>query len=141
MMKLPTSCNQLKIYIDRLRDGNELSIEESVPSELLDLQDGDLEFAREVKISGEAYTTDDHLIIRLEIETCAYLPCTICNEKVEIPINIHDFAQTLELTEIRKAIYDFSKDVRDAILLKTPRFAECEGNCPERAALAQFLKN
>ena len=55
--------NFLKIYIDRLGDGQTEKIEETVPPEMIDVNEKDLQFKHPVLLSGKAYLADDHLII------------------------------------------------------------------------------
>jgi uncharacterized metal-binding protein YceD (DUF177 family) len=131
----------LKIYIDRLKGGQTLKLEESLPPDFLDVHEEDLLFAEPVRLKGEAYLANEHLIIHLNIETTACLPCSICNDPVHLPISIKNIYLTEPLDEIKGAIFDITGEVRESILLQTPLFTECHGGkCPERDALQQFLK-
>lgn len=130
-----------KIYIDRLKNDDTETIHEIVEPDFL--QEGEKEplFIHKVTVSGQAYLANHHLILDLKIKATALLPCSICNEPVEIPIEIDDFTQTVELSEIRASIYDFEGEIRDSILLKLPQFIECHhGHCPQRKELNKYLK-
>jgi uncharacterized metal-binding protein YceD (DUF177 family) len=132
---------KLKIYIDRLKDGQTLKIEETLPPDFLEIQEEELAFEDPIHIRGEAYLADEHLIIHLDIETSAHLPCSICNDAVSIPIAIKNIYLTEPLSEIKNSIFDLAEQVRETILLHTPLFAECnEGKCPERENIKKFLK-
>ncbi|MBS0629679.1 MAG: hypothetical protein JSS30_05580 [Verrucomicrobia bacterium] len=130
-----------KIYIDRLKNDDTETIHEIVDSDFL--QEGEKEplFIGKVTVTGQAYLANHHLILELKIKATATLPCSICNEIVEIPIEIDDFTQTVEISEIRASIYDFAQDVRDSVLLKLPQFVECHhGHCPQRKDINKYLK-
>jgi len=128
-----------KIYIDRLTQGKGEHIEESLSPEFLDVDEADLAFQKNVLIRGEAYLTGDHLVLRLKVEAKVLMPCAICNEMVEIPIEIEQFYHTKELEAIPSHVYDFTTELREAILLEVPSFVECKRNCPERAKLKKYF--
>lgn len=132
---------QFKIYIDRLKHEEKESIDQEVPSEFLDVREEDLSFPTPVKIKGEAYLADEHLILHLHLKTTAALPCAICNQLVQIPISIDDFYHSEPIDELRSPTFDYTEALREAILLQVPPFAECHrGNCPERATISPYLK-
>lgn len=131
----------LKIYIDRLKGGQTLKIDETLPPGFLDVDEEDLLFEDPVFLNGEAYLANEHLIIHLNIETQASLPCSICNDPVHISIVIKNIYLSNPLAEIKGAVFDITNEVRESILLQTPLFTECHnGKCPERESLKQFLK-
>jgi uncharacterized metal-binding protein YceD (DUF177 family) len=131
----------LKIYIDRLKGGHTQKIEESLPPDFLEVKDEELAFNDPVRIWGTVCLADEHLVIHLDIETSACLPCSICNDAVSIPIVIKNIYLTQPLTEINGAIFDLTEQVRETLLLQTPLFAECRrGKCPERESIKKFLK-
>jgi len=130
-----------QIYIDRLKDDDTEIIYEVVQPEFLEIAEKDLSFTSDVTISGKAYLAKNHLILDLKIKLYANLPCSICNEKTEIPIEIEDFTHTQEICEIPSAIYDYTEELRSAILLKIPQFIECNhGHCPSRKEVNKYLK-
>ncbi|MGC1878166.1 MAG: hypothetical protein WA347_02500 [Rhabdochlamydiaceae bacterium] len=131
----------LKIYIDRLKGTQTLKIEETLSPDFLEVDEEDLLFDEAILIKGEAYVADEHLVIHLNIETTACLPCSICNHPIQVPVALKNIYLTKTLTEIAGAIYDITDEVRESILIQTPLFAECNGGkCPEREHLKQFLK-
>ena len=130
----------LKIYIDRLKGGQTLKIDETLSSNFLDIHEQDLLFEGPVRLKGEAYLANEHLIIHLNIETTATLPCSVCNDPVHIPIVIKNIYLTESLSKIKGATFDMTDEVRESILLQTPLFTEChQGKCPEREKLKKFL--
>ncbi len=132
----------LKIYIDRLKNGQNQAIKETLTPEFLDIQDEELAFKDPVQVKAEAYVTDDFLVIHLTTETSAWLPCSICNESIRTPISIKNLALTIALEEIKGAIFDLTEKLRDTILLQTPLYTECNnGKCPERENLKKFLNS
>jgi uncharacterized metal-binding protein YceD (DUF177 family) len=130
-----------KIYIDRLKAGHTERIEEEISSAFLDVHEKELSFPEPVKINGEAYLADDHLVIHLHMETKVKLPCSICNEPLTLPLVIDDFYHTEPTKELRSPVFDYTDALREAVLLQAPPFAECrEGNCPERENINKYLK-
>lgn len=131
----------LKIYIDRLKSGDTVKIEETLQPDFLAIEDEELLFEDPIELKAEAYLADEHLVIQLNIATTAYLPCSICNDPVPTPISAKNIYITYPLSEIKGAIFDLTEQVRETTLLQTPLFAECnEGKCPEREMIKKFLK-
>ena len=132
---------ELKIFIDRLKEGSIEKLEGEVPPNFLELDDRDLQCTSPVKLKGQAYIATDHLLIQLHIETKIFMPCSICNEPTEIKIKIPDFTHVEPLSEIRSSIFDYTELLREDILLSLPQFTECHnGKCPERDLIKNYLK-
>lgn len=132
----------LKIYVDRLKGGNTCKINETLPSDFLEVDEEELLFDDPIEIRGEAYIVDEHLVIQLCIETAAYLPCSVCNDAVQTSIRVKNLYLTKPLNEIKGAIFDLAEEIRESILLQVPLFIECNnGKCPERENIKKFLKS
>ena len=132
----------LTIYTDRLKEGHVEEIHEEIPSALLDINDKDLRFADPIHIEGEAYIADEELLIHLNVNGEAILPCSICNGDVHLPIVLENLYLAQPLAECKTKLFDLKEFVRESLLLEVPQFAEChEGKCPERETLTPFLKS
>ncbi len=130
-----------KIYVDRLRDGQEIKIEERVSPDFLEIREPDLAFQKNIEVKGVAYLAENELILNLSILAEALVACSICNEKVPIGIKIENFYYAKPLSEIKSSIFNFKDLLRETILLEVPAFAECnQGNCPKRKEIEKFLK-
>ena len=93
-------------------------------------------------VKGEAYLAEQSLILHLNIETFCKIPCSICNSPVRVPVQLKNFYHTVPLEEIRGGIYNFKELIREAILIETPHFAECnDGLCPRRQEIQKYLKD
>jgi uncharacterized metal-binding protein YceD (DUF177 family) len=133
--------DQFKIYVNRLNNGQAQNHAEVLPPDFLEVQEEALNFKENIHISGTTYLADDHLVSHLDIEATAFIPCSICNEPVRIPILIKDLYLSKPLDDIKGAIYDLADDIRESILLQVPQFAECnKGQCPNRPFIQQFLE-
>ncbi|MGE0199249.1 MAG: DUF177 domain-containing protein [Simkaniaceae bacterium] len=130
---------QLKIYIDRLSDEKTEKIRENLTPDFIDVDEEDLQFRAPVHIEGQAYIAESHLIVQLKIETEALIPCSICNQKVTVPLKINPLYHTEELSNIRGQIYDYTPPLREGILLEVPTYVECGENCPEREKIKNYL--
>ena len=129
------------IYVDQLRDGEVKAIEEHFSPSFLDIHEDDLAFEKEVIVNGEAYLADQELVLHWSVETEARVACSICNDKVSVPLVIEGAYQSISLAEIKGAVYDFKELLREAILLEVPSFVECHGgSCPKRQDFRKYLK-
>lgn len=131
---------EFKIYVDRLVDDQELAIEETLPSDFIDIDEKDITFGETVSLHGEAYLAGDHLILQLRIETHVLIPCAVCNQPADTNILLTNFYHTESRDEIRSGEYDCIPKLREAILLEVPTFTECDNhNCPSRNELNKYL--
>jgi len=133
---------EFKIFVDRLRNGHKEKIEEKFSPQALEMkEEKELFFPSTVDVSGETYLAEDHLVLHIHISTQVTVPCTICNEKFTIPIEIPNVYISTPLSEIRDSTFDYSSEVREAVLLQIPTYFECQdGNCPERTVIKKYLK-
>ena len=130
-----------KIYIDRLKGGLVQRIEGAFDNGFLEIDEEELRFPNPVTVKGEAYLTDEHLVIHLSASTSAEMPCSICNEMIKTPLTVGNFYHTEPLLEIQGALYDFGQALREALLIELPRTIECnQGHCPAREALEPFMR-
>lgn len=130
-----------KIYVDRLREGSTYSIDEQLPPDFMDIHEKELEFFKPIQVTGEAYLADHDLVVTLEAEATAVIPCRICGKPVETVITLPRFHHSVPIKEVKGAIFLFDQILREAILLDTPQFAECnDGQCPQRTEVARYLK-
>lgn len=132
--------NKLAVYLERLKAEAD-SIEEVLTPLELELEDESLHFSEEIAVNGTAYLAEDHVIVQLDVEAKAKLPCSICNVEVTVPVELQNTYLTKEVSEIPGGVYHYSDDLREAILLASPSFTECNmGNCPERSILKAYVK-
>lgn len=130
-----------RIYVEQLRDGQIETLAEIFSPEFLNVKEKDLAFIDPVNISGEAYLADDMLVLHLNVDTLATMPCRICNETFKHEIRIKDFYHAESVDEIKGRVFDFHNVLREAIILETPPLAEChQGKCPKRKTLQKFFK-
>ena len=128
------------IYIDRLKDGQVEKIDLELSPVFMEIHEKDLAFNDTVQIEGSFYTTPDHLIGNLQVNTNLMMPCSICDETFSIPICVDNYYITEPLENIPSGLYYPQDGIREAILLETPSFYECNnGQCPCRKELATIL--
>jgi uncharacterized metal-binding protein YceD (DUF177 family) len=133
--------DKLKIYIDRLKSGDAEKLDITLPPDFLEVEEEDLAFVEPVRVFGETYIANDHLVISLSIDTSAFIPCSVCNEAVRIPLELRNIYLTKPLEEIKGVVFDLAEEVRESLLLQVPLFTECQsGKCPEREQLKKFMK-
>lgn len=131
-----------RIYVDQLRDGKVEKIDRLFPAEVMEMEESELRFNKEIHVKGEAYQSEDSLILHLTIDAIGIIPCSICNEPVEAPISVKGLYHVVSIDEIKGHIYDMREVVRENVLLNTPSFTECNGGkCSERASLGKYLKS
>ncbi len=132
---------RFRIYIDRLKDQHTEVLELSLPPDFLEINEADLRFNQPVSVKGKAYLAYQDLIVDLNIRAVAEIPCAICNEPTEIPIELDHLMLVEALSEIPTGVFDIRSSLREAILLEVPLTAECAGGCPKRPEVEKFLKN
>jgi len=129
-----------QIYLDRLSLGKEQKLDAYLePSDLIE-GDENLLFKAPVHLNGRAYLAEDELIMQLDIEATAWMPCAVCNEFTPFKLNLEQHYLTQDLNEIQGAIFDFRELVLEEILVNLPHLVECQGNCPKRKELGNYLK-
>jgi uncharacterized metal-binding protein YceD (DUF177 family) len=129
---------ELKIYLDRLHGGKTETINLELSPTFIDVDEKDLQFDGVVSIKGKAYLANDHLVVHLGIQATASIPCSICNQPTRLVIKIPEFYHTEELNELKEKVYYYESPLREAILLETPPFGECQGGCPKRKELEKY---
>lgn len=129
------------IYIDRLTDGKTQEISQEISPSFIDVCEEELKFQVPVHIEGEAHVAQDTLVLRLSIETQATMPCSICNQEMQIKIEISDSYFSEEIASIAHGVFNYKALLRESILLEVPLTAECDGSCKERENMAHLLKN
>jgi len=133
--------NPFKIFVDRLKKEDKHKIHEVVSPDFLDIHEEELSFHNNVIVDGEAYLAHDELILHLSAEAEALIACAICNEGVPTKVRLEAFYHAEPLDKIKGAIFDYQELLRENILVETPEFVECEGNCPKRKVLKKYLKS
>ena len=128
------------IHIANLENGVILKINTALSSTFLDVNEMDLRFGNDVKITGEAYLTDDDLVLHLSASTIAQMPCSVCNQMVSFPLAIKRYYHAEPLNAIKGTSFDFREILRESLLIELPKIIECNQNCPERANLTPFLR-
>ncbi len=131
--------DRFKIYVEQLRDGHTEQISEVFSPAFLEVQEDNLRYVEDVSVRGEAYLADDDLILNVSIQTSAQLPCIICNEPVAVPIHIEGFYHAEPLANIKSGIFNYKDVLREDVILETPKFAECQGKCPQRKVMAKYF--
>ncbi len=133
--------DRFKIYVDQLKAGHVEKIKEEFSPEFLDVDEPGLHFVKAVCVQGEAYVAEGELVLHLDIQAEAEIPCRVCNEPVAAPVEIEGLYMAIPLSEVPSGVFSLVEPLREAILLETPRFAECSsGQCPERKSIEKFLK-
>lgn len=131
----------LKIYVDRLMNGQTELVQGRVKPGFLHIEDDAISFENDVSLNGRAYVAENHVILQLDIETNYETHCKICNEKLTMPVALKGIYITEDLNNIKGKIFDYSEVLRETIILEIPFYSECKGNCPSREELKKYLKN
>ena len=110
------------------------------PAEIMDIEEGDLQFESPISCTASAYLASDHLVIHLDIDAKAKLPCTTCNDPIEKTISLRHVYYSSPIEELDSQEVDLRPIIRENILLETPHFAECvQEGCPEKEALKGYF--
>lgn len=129
------------IAIDHLRDGKREKIEGSFSPDFLKTNEQELDFSAPVQVDGEAYLTDEDLVLHLSAKTSVKMPCVICNEMTEVELKLSHFYHTVSLKEFREPFFDWKEPLREELFIELPQYVECNrGKCPQRPQIASYLK-
>ncbi|MBS0623180.1 MAG: hypothetical protein JSS62_01000 [Verrucomicrobia bacterium] len=132
--------DRFKIYIHRLRDGKAEQISETFSSDFLGIEEEGLKFEAPVHVEGTACVSGEDFVLSLRIKTLAKMPCVVCNQFTDVPIEVSKLMHTQGLAELKSGLFRMGELIREGILLELPLIAECcSGQCPDRAALTQFF--
>lgn len=133
--------SEFVILIDRLKGQANHKIDLKVEPAFLGPEEDELKFSHPVTVKGEAYMTDAHLILHLNAATVIQMPCSVCNEMIDVDLKIDNFYHTEPVEDIKGAIFDFREALREALLIELPRTVECNGGkCSERESIKPFMK-
>jgi uncharacterized metal-binding protein YceD (DUF177 family) len=131
---------KLNLYIERIRDDTE-TLSETLKPTFMDVEEKDVLFQDPIELKGEAYVTDDYLIIRMSIHTKARLVCSFCNNSFTFDIDLPNFLHEEPLENISGATFDLLPLVRETILLALPMYPQCGlTSCNHRDEIEPYLK-
>ena len=128
------------IYIDRLKGDVPQKINLTLSPDFFEVNEQGLLLDAPVKVVGEAYLTDEDLVLHLTASTIAQMPCAICNKMVPLTLAVKNFYHAEPLKEIRHAVFDLRALLREALLVELPNFVECQGKCLERVTITPYLR-
>jgi uncharacterized metal-binding protein YceD (DUF177 family) len=127
-----------KILVDRLKNEKEQKVCEEVTSSFLGIDEPGLRYEGSLQVQGMAAMHYQEIILNLEMNALAILPCSICNKDVEKKVRAEQVV-AFHTDEIKQGTLDYSEVIRDMILLETPKFAECNDNCSKRKEIESYL--
>lgn len=129
----------LKIFTEQLRNGKRETFEHTLPPDFLEIHEPDLVFHHSIHVKGEAYATDEDLILQLIAHTEAQMPCSICNQMTFVTLKTEKLYHTIPLDD--STTFDFTDILREELVILIPQYVECHGKCPERQTVSKFMKN
>lgn len=133
--------DRFRIYVEQLRNGNTEEIDETLPPDFLEINEKELSITKSVHVRGQVYLAEEMLVLHLDIDAVATMPCAVCNGPADVTIAIKGFYHAVPMDEIKIAIYDFREILRETILIEVPILTEChQGKCPQRKSLQKYFK-
>jgi len=121
----------MKINVKRIPvDGESLSGSE--PASIMELDEPDLRFGREIAYQLFAQVQGSALLVTGKLQTAATLRCSRCLKSFEQPLRVDQFVFHQELGG--EDFVDLAANIREDIILELPQRAlcqsECKGLCP-----------
>lgn len=132
--------DDLKLYLDRFRSNEYKDFSLISSPEILENAEKEAFYEDPIHIEGTATIANDHFIVDITIKTNIKVFCKICNEMLVIPFNYAQKHGAFSLEKIKSGIFCLEAYVRDLVFLHTPRYKECNDNCPEREVIKNYLK-
>lgn len=130
----------LRLFIDRIRAQGCEKIDLRLDPDFMDIHEKELAFIDPIAVEGEVYLAGEEVVVALRAETVIHMPCAICNASIALPLQ-NAWTSVEPVESFRHGVIDLSEMVRENLLIEVPLTAECEqGNCPERVALAPYLR-
>lgn len=132
----------LQLALDPLLGGHVEKINTQLKGEIFDLlPDDDLHVEGPIAVTGEAYVTDEFLILALEAKGIFSVLCGFCNERFTLEVAIQKKSHEVPLEEIPHKLFDLGEFVREELLLEIPHYPLCgKTRCLKRKEIEQFLK-
>lgn len=127
------------VSLSRLQKEGVIALSEHLEDDFLEVHERDLDYTDPIDLKGSIELAGSAVLIKFSLVTAATSPCIICGKLVKIAVNLNDVCHAEPLENIRGEIFDYSAIVRDLILTETAPYAECQGNCPERKGIGQYL--
>jgi uncharacterized protein len=116
----------MKINVKRIpADGESLSGGE--PSSIMELDEPDIRFEREVAYQFFAQVQGNALLVTGKLQTAATLRCSRCLKTFELPLRVSQFVFHQELTG--EDFVDLTANIREDIILEIPQRALCQSGC------------
>lgn len=135
------SDDRFKIFVERLRDGHRLEVNELYDTDFLSEGDSSLAFKGPLKVLGDIYLAGDELVLHLSLAVVALIPCIICNSPVEVDITLPEIYEVIPLDDISHGIFDMQGILRENILIECQPYVECGGgSCPHRGEVSGYFK-
>jgi uncharacterized metal-binding protein YceD (DUF177 family) len=133
---------RLQVFVDQLKDGEELVLDESLPPSCLDLAEGDeIVASSPITVQGRVYMASDWIIVDARVHTLISIPCAMCNNMFTYAIELPRFVTERQISTIEKGTWDIQEEIREAILLEVPFFGLCNGDsCHNIAEIQQFIR-
>ncbi len=132
--------DRFKIYIHRLREGEIETISESFEPTFMEVEEQELNFCSPIEVKGEAFVSSENFVLRLCVRTKATIACAICNEGVDVPLEVPSIVHTQKINELKSGVFQMEDFLREAILLGLPSRAECNvGSCPQREEIKKYF--
>ncbi len=132
----------LRLFVDRLKGSHEEVIDTSIESAHVFVSQEDRELCSQpLQVHLKAYLAGKELVIELvSIKAPLKQTCIVCNEAFTRDVEVKDLRHVIATSAIKGAVYNAAELVRDEICLALEEYPECNGKCPERAALKEYLK-
>ena len=116
----------MKINVKNLEENKELTLEEDIDAEDLDIDIGVMRFPEPVHVKAEAWKAGEDLTVQTHIEGEQSLTCSLCleefNNVFEKDITLHYDIKGLDSVTL-------DADIRDEIILENPIRVLCRPDC------------
>lgn len=116
----------MRINVKRIPPGGE-TLQGRAPAAIIDLDDPDVHFGREIKYDFLAQVQGNALLVTGTLQTPVTLRCSRCVRTFEFPLRVGTFVFHQELHG--EDFVDLTANIREDIILELPQRALCDANC------------
>ncbi len=132
---------EVPLFVKRLRDESVETISERIAPEKFDISDNEILLKEPVIVNGEAYITDDFLLITLSISAALEIVCSFCNKKFNFNTNVEAYTIDIPVEDVRGDVLDLLPYIRELLLVEIPLYPQCGGAvCKNRKEMENFFK-
>lgn len=130
----------VRIDLRNIRDGEHVVLKGALPPSYLDLPKDEATVFGPIQYNLKVLLVEDHLLVTLDLQGNKKDFCRVCNQEMDIEIQVEKAMEMLPMEEIKTNEVDFLPLINQLFLLEAFDLSECNsGHCPKRNEIESYL--